>query len=191
MSLAACASAAAAVFPAVTIQTTAGPLPLRDTMLSIGGAESSWNPNAQGDRGLAGPSCAGFTSWGWLQIHSVHAAYLQAVTGSANACAWAAWLYNPTHCARAALAVLGSGPSYDLGAWTTYSDGRWLGYLPQAQRALAALDVTTPSPGTGTGEAVASGANVAPVNWPVVGAILGLAAAVAAVEVLEARRAAV
>lgn len=173
-----------AVFPAVTAQTTAGPLPLRAVMLAIGGAESSWDTHAQGDKGLAGPSCGGFTSWGWLQIHSVHAAYLQAVTGSASACAWATWLYNPTNCATAALAVL--GPSYDFGAWTTYQDGRWLAYLSQARQALA-----TPPAGAGAAVAVSTGASVAPVNWPVVGAILGLAAVVAAVEVIEARRVAV
>lgn len=186
MSLAQCASAAAAVFPAVTVQTTAGPLPLRDALLAIGGAESSWDTRAQGDRGLAGPSCNGFTSWGWLQIHSVHAAYLQAVTGSASACAWAAWLYDPVNCARAALAVY---QSQGLGAWTTYQDGRWLAYLSQARQALAAP--VTPPAGTGTGVAVSTGASVTPVNWPVVAAILGLAGAVAAVEVVEARRAAV
>lgn len=154
MSLSTCAAAALAVFPNATVSTTEGQLPLPAVMLAIGGAESGWDVGAQGDYGLSGPSCHGYTSWGWLQIHAVHAAYLQSVTGSASPCAWATWLFDPTNCARAALAVLGAGPDYDLAAWTTYTNGQWRQYLAQARGALASAVVVPPqSATTGTSSA--------------------------------------
>ena len=135
MSIAQCAAAAVLVFPAAAVPTTAGSLSLPVVMVAIGGAESSWNPAAAGDAGLPGPSCAGYTSWGWLQVHSVHAAYLEGVTGSADPCAWATWLYDPVHCAQAALAVYqGQG----LGAWSSYTDGGWQANIAAAQQAVTA-----------------------------------------------------
>lgn len=65
----------------------------------------------------------------------MHAAYLQGVTGGQDPCGWATWLYNPAHCAQAALAIYkGSG----LSAWTTYNDGRWAQHIAQAKQAVSA-----------------------------------------------------
>lgn len=146
MSLQTDAAVALSVFPHTLIDTPQGKLPLPVVMVSIGGAESGWNDQAQGDFGLPGPSCDKYTSWGWLQIHSVHSAYLTRMTGSSNPCAWANWLYDPTNCAQAALAVLGS--QLDLNAWTTWQTGAYLKYIDQAQSAVAEATVTKQGPST-------------------------------------------
>jgi hypothetical protein len=123
---------AAMAFPAVSVRTAAGILPLRQVMVAIAGAETagSWNPAAVGDYGDPGPNCGGYTSWGLWQIHNIHAAYLTAATGSSSACVWARWLSNPVNNAAAALAVYrGQG----LSAWSTYTGGQWMEYLQAAQ----------------------------------------------------------
>jgi len=148
VSIASCAVAAVAVFPNATVATSSGSLPLPVVMVSIAGAESGWVDDAAGDYGLPGPACGGYTSWGLWQIHSVHSAYLQSATGSADPCVWAAWLSVPANCAIAALAVLGVGPNLNLGAWTTYTGGQWTAHLAAAQQAVAAV---TPSGGEGGG----------------------------------------
>ena len=155
MSLRSCAAAAVAAFPSVTVDTTAGSLPLPVVMVAIAGAESTWTDNAAGDYGLAGPSCGGYTSWGLWQIHSVHSAYLESVTGSTNPCTWASWLYVPANCAAAALAVY---QSQGLGAWTTYQDGRWQANIAKAQAAIAAASAPQSGSVTLTGAAASFGA---------------------------------
>ena len=135
--------AAASVFPMTLVATTRGQLPLRVVMLAIGGAESGWTADADGDCGLGGPSCGGCpgqsgaaTSWGVWQIHNVHGAYLTQMSGSGTACDWRAWLFNPHNNAVAALNIY---QSQGLGAWSTYTSGAWLNYLAEAQ---AAVNVT-------------------------------------------------
>ena len=188
MSLVQCAAAAAGVFPGQSVSTTAGSLPLPVVMVAIGGAESGWNVTARGDYGVGGPNCGGYTSWGWLQIHGVHSAYLEAQTGSANPCVWASWLYDPAHCAAAALAVY---QSQGLGAWSTYQDGRWRQYVAQASGATQASGRSAASSGQLTLTDTAGSGVVQAVNWPVVGIALLLSAGVAGIEVAELRRKAV
>ena len=147
-----------ATFPSVTVQTPAGTLPLRAVMVAIAGAESAWVDNAAGDplsiyrdggASEAAYSCGGRTSFGLWQINlPAHYPYLRTATGSTSPCAWAAWLYTPGNCARAALAVLGSQPPFNLGAWTTYQTGAWRAYLAQAQAAVASAQ---PPPTRGGG----------------------------------------
>jgi hypothetical protein len=133
------AQAAVATFPDVPIRTPAGTFPLPVVMVAIAGAESGWDDAAQGDYGLGGPSCHGYTSWGLWQIHNVHAAYLEQVTGSSDPCVWAAWLYDPYHNAQAALVLLDDDPQAGLSNWTTWNNGTYLQYLGQAQQAVAAV----------------------------------------------------
>lgn len=141
-----CAAVALATFSNVPIRTPQGTFPLPIVMVAIAGAESAWVDNSRGDYGLSGPTCQGYTSWGLWQIHSVHSAYLTRVTGSANPCTWANWLYDPAHNAQAALAVLGS--NLDLEAWTTWQTGAYLHYLRQAQDAVASVSAS-PAPAAG------------------------------------------
>ena len=107
MNIQACAQAAVAQFPDVTVATTQGTLPLRSVMVAIGGAESGWDPSAAGDPCSSYPAaacCEGNTSFGWLQYHLVYGArttWLTQATGSADPCAWAGWLQNQENCARA------------------------------------------------------------------------------------------
>lgn len=137
MSIAQCAAAAVLVFPASAVSTTAGSLALPVVMVAIAGSESvGWHDQAAGDAGLDPQYglCGGYSSWGLWQIHNVHATYLEGVTGSTDPCAWAAWLYDPVHCAQAALAVYqGQG----LGAWSSYTDGGWQTNIGAAQQAVA------------------------------------------------------
>ena len=184
MSLQACARAAATTFPAVTVQTPAGALPLRAVMVSIAGAETggSWVDNAAGDplsiysdggASEAAYSCGGRTSFGLWQINlPAHYPYLRSATGSASPCSWATWLYNPGNCALAALAVY---RSQGLGAWTTYQTGAWRAYLPQAQAAVAAVQ---PPPARGGGVL-----SSLPAATPVVA---GIGVAILAVVAIEA-----
>ena len=176
MSIAQCAAAAALVFPNVAVSTTAGSLPLPVVMVAIGGAESTWNPAAAGDAGLDAQYglCSGYSSWGWLQIHNVHAAYLEGVTGSTDPCAWATWLYDPVHCAQAALAVYqGQG----LGAWSSYTDGGWQANIGAAQQAVAAVRGAV---GSGAGGVVGL-----PTVAPAVPLAAGIALVVGAVVAVE------
>lgn len=134
MSLADAVTAASA-FPWVTVGTSAGSLPLPVVMVAIAGAESHWDPTAQGDYGLD-PGyglCHGYSSWGLWQIHNVHAGYLTQVSGTGSPCGWAAWLFNPGNNAQAAASVY---RSQGLSAWTTYTNGAWLRYLPAATAAF-------------------------------------------------------
>jgi len=159
MSVQQAAQAAVAVFPAgVRIATPRGTYSLRTVMVAIAGAESGWNPTEAGDYGLDSQYglCQGASSWGLWQIHNVHAAYLQRVTGSSDPCAWAQWLFDPVHNAEAAYSVY---RSQGLAAWTTWQTGAYLGFLEAAQAAVQAAEAasapTTPS-GSG-GPAAAAG----------------------------------
>ena len=142
---------AADVFPHIIVQTDHGPFSLPLLMVAIGGPESGgYNARAQGDPSseFGGPECGGYTSWGWLQIHNSHAAYLAQQTDSFDPCAWASWLYVPTNCAKAALALLDLQDPWSSikNAWyNTVVSGAWLAYLPQAESAMASLNAS-PSP---------------------------------------------
>ncbi len=186
MALSDCAAAAVTTFPAVPVQTSLGSIPLPVVMVAIAGSESGWVDDAQGDYGLSGPSCSGYTSWGLWQIHSVHSAYLEGVTGSTDPCAWASWLYHPLNCAQAALALSGPDPTAAQLAdiWTTFADGSWAAHLEAAQAAVAAA--------TGSAESGAESAGFsAPLSAlaPAVGLGVLVAAALAAAGVVEERRA--
>ena len=182
MSLASCALAAVAMFPAVSVQTTAGVLPLRVVMVAIAGAESSWADNAAGDplsiysdggMSEAAHSCGGRTSFGLWQINlPAHYPYLRSATGSTSPCSWASWLFVPANCARAALAVY---QSQGLGAWTTYQDGRWRANIAAAQQAVASAQ----SPPATGGGILASLPPATPV-------LAGIGVAVLAVVAIEA-----
>ena len=139
-----CAVVAIKTFGTRQVTTPRGVFPLRVVMVAIAGAESSWNNGSQGDYGLSGPNCHGYTSWGLWQINSVHSAYLTRMTGSSNPCDWATWLYDPANNATAALAVLGS--NLDLSAWTTWNTGAYLKYLSQAQDAVNAALASAQQP---------------------------------------------
>lgn len=189
------AAAVAKVFPTTAIHTSQGDLPLRTVMLAIAGAESSWTVDDDGDCGLPGPPCGscadesgGATSWGLWQIHNVHADMLTQYTGSTEACAWRAWLFDAANNAKAALAVYNE---QGLGAWSTWNSGKWSEFIGQAQAALLQASPTTSSPGsTGiTSYPVTIGtAPAAPryapwVGWGLVGAsLLAAGATVAVVE---------
>lgn len=162
MSIAQAAQAAVAVFPATTVSTSLGPLPLRVVMVAIAGAESGWNPVADGDCGLGGPACGtcpgaygGATSWGLWQIHNAHAAYLTAQTGSTDPCVWRQWLEVPRHNAFAAYHVY---QSQGLAAWSTYRNGAWEPHRNAAAQAVAraegAAAGTSPGPAGSTQTAV-------------------------------------
>lgn len=136
MSLAQAVSAARAVFPNVPVATPAGTLPLPVVMVAIAGAESGWDPTALGDYGDGGPTCPIYgsaTSFGLWQIHNVHAATIAARAGTSDPCQWIPWLFNPLNNAALAYSVYST---QGFGAWTTYTTGAWLGYLPAALAAM-------------------------------------------------------
>jgi hypothetical protein len=125
--------------PGVAAQAAVQVFPpaIQVTMVAIAGAESAWDPQAAGDPCAANPGvpcCAGATSFGLWQIHTVHAAYLRQVTGSNDPCVWRAWLSDPVHNAQAAYAVY---RSQGFAAWTTYTSGAYRAYLAAAQQAVA------------------------------------------------------
>lgn len=175
MSLAEAVVAAQSAFPWVTVQTTAGSLPLPVVMVAIAGAESSWDPTAVGDYGLGGPTCPRYgsgTSFGLWQIHNVHAAYIAQQAGSSDPCVWIPWLFNPANNAAVAASVY---RSQGFGAWTTYNNGAWQSRLPLALAAFGAegASPTTPPHGATTspiGGLVAAG----PPSF-IVWALVGLA----------------
>lgn len=149
MSIQQAAAAAVSVFPATTVNTSRGRLPLRVVMVAISGAESGWTPTADGDCGLGGPSCGSCpgtgglaTSWGLWQIHNVHSAYLAQQTGSTSPCAWRSWLFTPHNNAQAALHIY---QSQGLGAWGAYNDGSWASHISAAQSAVQAA-MASPGP---------------------------------------------
>lgn len=176
MSIEACAAAAVSGFPNRQVRTPVGSLPLGLFMLSIGGPESHWDTQAQGDSvselsayQVAHPgikvyfppswaTCGGFSAWGWLQINWSHYGYLKARSGGSTACTWAQWLYNPGHTVAAAMQLIGLRSSYDYaqivgtaGPWS--GDGPvWQHYLPQAQTAwnaaLTQAQQSVPPPST-------------------------------------------
>jgi len=136
------AAAAVRAFPGSPVDTPAGPLPLPVVMTAIAGAETggTWDLYAVGDPCSAYPTipcCAGGTSFGPWQIHTVHAAYLTRATGSADPCVWRQWLAVPAHSAAAAYAVYRSVGG--LANWTTYTSGAWTRYLAAAQAAVQAV----------------------------------------------------
>lgn len=189
MSIAQCAAAALLVFPQTTISTPLGAYPLPVVMVAVAGAETggTWRDDAAGDAGYDTQygTCDGFTSWGQYQIHNVHAAYLRKVTGSADPCAWAAWLYDPVHCATAAAVLLGSDPQAGLQAWSTWGnaytpwaagEGPWSTYLPDAQAAVTAAQ------GNIGGGGVSVSAPTVPPAVPIGAAIALLVGGVVAVE---------
>lgn len=148
MSIQQAAQAAVSVFPNTSITTPHGTFSLRVVMVAISGAESSWDPTANGDCGLGGPSCGSCagggnqaTSWGLWQIHNVHSAYLSQVSGSSSPCGWQQWLFTPHNNAVAAYNIY---QSQGLNAWTTWQTGAYAAYLSQATSAVQSAQTPTP-----------------------------------------------
>lgn len=161
MSLQSVASAVAATFPDVPIQTPVGVVSLRAVMVAIAGAEDGWG-NSYGDplsiyrdggTVEAAWSCQGYTSFGAFQVNlPANHGLVASLSGLGDPCSMAAWLADYGNAARAAYAIY---RSQGLGAWTTYNTGAYLGYLSQAQQALVATQ----------GRPTADGGTV-PVNTP-------------------------
>lgn len=153
--IAVAAAAASAAFPDVSVVTPYGTYPLPVVMTAIAGAETggTFAANAAGDplsiyadggASEAAYSCGGLTSFGLWQINlPSHAGALATLSGvvASNPCGQAAWLYTPANCAAAALAVY---QSQGLGAWTTFNEGTYSGWLQPAQQAVAAQGATQP-----------------------------------------------
>ena len=153
MSITQAATAALNTFPKVNVSTTQGPLFLPTVMVAIAGAESDWIASNRGDLGYDPQYglCQGYSSWGLWMIHNVHYAYLESETGLTDPCSWAQWLSVPANNAQAALAVY---QSQGLGAWMTYTQGEWVGFLERAKLAVAQAQG---SPPTGSGAGSGSG----------------------------------
>jgi hypothetical protein len=155
VSIAQAAGAAVATFPDVPVSTPYGVYPLPVVMVAIAGAETggTFAVNAAGDPATdypGVPSCSGWTSFGLWQVHLVHGALLQQLTGSADPCVWASWLAVPANCAQAALQVM--GPEHALTPWTTWNEGTYSGWLPDAEAAVrAALGAGGPPGGNSSG----------------------------------------
>ena len=172
MSLASVARAAVATFPDDAIDTPQGAYPLPVVMVAIAGAETggTWADDTAGDCDFSGPSCgqcsfggSGATSWGAWQIHNSHATYLEQVTGSSDPCSWARWLFVPSNCAQAALAVLGSDPQAGLSNWSTWGRGygHYLEFIGQAVDAVeAARSPGTQPPAAGQSAPVQPGTSI-------------------------------
>ncbi|MHB1870878.1 MAG: hypothetical protein ACYCT1_08490 [Steroidobacteraceae bacterium] len=148
MSIQDAAAAAASTFPFVNVPTPYGTFSLPVLMTAIAGAETggTFDDASPGDYGLGGPSCGGATSWGLWQVHNVHSNLLTQLSGSTDPCQWAAWLADPMNCARAAMAVY---QSQGLGAWTTWQEGTYSGWLQPAVQAVTAAVAATSGPGGG------------------------------------------
>lgn len=152
VSLQECAAAAVATWPWVMVQTPAGAYPAPVVMTAIGGAESGWHLQPCGIVGPCDPSysttynCKGRNAAGWLQVELVHGACVQALGGGSTPCEWFDWLSaSAANCALAARQCLtGQVPTASsLSAWTTFTGGQWVSYLPQAQAACQAARGTT------------------------------------------------
>lgn len=172
----ACALAAVRTFPNVTVHTPQGAVNLRILMVAIAGHESGWVATAQGDYGLGGPNCHGYTSWGFWQVHNVWGTYLEQVTHSTNPCTWYHWLSIPANAAAAAWHIY---QTQGLDAWNPdIQGGAWLRYQAQAAAAVQAVSgrgtsTATPpatahhAPGGSSGTAPQSPASPAGPTFPV------------------------
>ena len=136
------ASAAAATFPATTVQTPYGAYPLPVVMAAIamaedGGGTGPGDPlSIYQDGGAAEQawSCGGYTSFGAWQVNlPANHALVASLSGIGDPCGMATWLQDYGNCAQAALAIY---RSQGLGAWTTYQEGTYSGWLPAAAQAL-------------------------------------------------------
>jgi len=122
------------------------------TMTAIAMAESAGDNEAAGDpaAGLlqvyAPYACNGKLSFGLWQIFlGVHHQMIRNMSGVANPCAQAQWLYDVQNNARAASAVLAN---QGYGAWSTYTAGVYKQFLPEAFMAWDMLHATEPTPTT-------------------------------------------
>ena len=140
------------------------------TLVALAGVESSWTLDCAGDcLGGAGsyngpPSCrytgtacgpTGHTgllcaSWGPWQVNlPAHAARLQALTGSADPCAWAAYLTGSW--AQAARVAVDLYRAYGFAPWgPDLTSGRVNRYRAAAQAAVAAAGQAPPTRQGGT-----------------------------------------
>ena len=123
-------------------------------LIAISFCESGGDPDAAGDCGLGEPSCGpctyggeGATSFGLFQVHlPAWYPYLETVTGSQDACDWAAWLKQPTNAARAAAHIL---RTQGLKAWSSYNSGCYRAHLAAAAAIVAeAVGASVVTPGT-------------------------------------------
>jgi len=112
----------------------------QEIMVAIGGAESNWNPTAEGDRldsfspirqeSYREFAFGGYLSFGIWQIFlGVHTPRVRKLSGLSSPGELAAWLMVPDNNARVAAEIL---QEQGLEAWSTYSNGQYL------QRAIEA-----------------------------------------------------
>lgn len=97
--------------PADWLKQAGWPSNLIPIMVAIGGAESSWNVAAESPKNTNGT-----IDYGWLQVNSAHG-YDPARLKS-----------DPVYTARAAYAIY---KKQGLGAWSTYNNGAYKGFMGQ------------------------------------------------------------
>jgi len=129
------------------------------TLAAIDMAESGGNPEAHGDpvSSFNGRwdeyACNGYLSWGLGQIFlGVHHDLIASMSKETQPCMQAAWLTDPDNNMRAQAAVLAN---QGFAAWSTFKNGAYTKFLPDAQRAIAdliaksQLSQLTPAPALG------------------------------------------
>ncbi len=175
------ALAALKTFPNIDVNTKYGRMYVPTLMTAIGGAESSFNPFANGDLAVDYPDlpqCGGYTSFGTWQIHTIHYQFLISATGSHDPCVWAKWLYNIDNNARAAASILGS--NLDFAAWSSYNDGGLLNYVGDAQAVVADIvEYSTTRTSTSSSSVATSSSSVIPVAAGVAVGAIGLGLVIA------------
>lgn len=114
------------------------------TMVAIAGAESGWNPAAEGDHlSIFNPAqqlayqpfaCNGNLSVGYWQIFlGVHSPLVRNMSGLWHPCELAGWLHDGNNNARAAAAIRVNAGGYK--PWSVFNDGSYAAFLPQAEEA--------------------------------------------------------
>lgn len=125
----------------------------RLTMIAIAGAESNWNPTAEGDRldsfspeaqaRYAPFAFGGYLSFGYWQIFlGVHTDLVRLQSGLKTPGELATWLMNGSNNARVAATILASQGKE---AWSTYNDAQYLSRETEASAALAAAIKADPA----------------------------------------------
>jgi len=115
------------------------------TMVAIAGAESGFNPRAQGDAlsifipsqqtAWAPFAVDGFLSFGpWQVFLGVHTLLIQRLSGKTLQADLAEWLYQPANSAKAAKYIL---DSQGFKAWSVYNNGAYRQFLNEAGAAVA------------------------------------------------------
>ena len=124
-------------------------------IVAIGGPESGYRVDAEGDAWFAFPldqqpeyrrwSCRNATAFGWLQVNlRWNHEHVQRLSGATAPCDMAAWLENYDNSAHAGRVVWDNqGP----GAWSAYNTGDYRNWLADANDAVDVALGFAPSPG--------------------------------------------